>query len=75
MQAPRKSVGTQANDNNMVTVMKTNYQQPVKTDLLATPLFNKENSGTDVQMCNHRTITPRPIKNMPPHVGKKSVVS
>jgi len=40
----------------MVTVMKTNYQQPVKTDLLATPLVNKENSGTAVEVLEGQGI-------------------
>jgi hypothetical protein len=33
----RKAVETQENDINMVTVRKMNYQQPVKSDLVATP--------------------------------------
>ena len=56
MQAPRKSVGTQANDINMVTVMKKIYQQPVKSDLFPTPLVNNENSGTDVEVVEGQCI-------------------
>jgi hypothetical protein len=43
-------VGLQANDINIVTVKKMNYQQPVKTDVQAMPVDNKENSGTAVEV-------------------------
>jgi hypothetical protein len=56
MQAAGKGARSQANDVNMMTVKKINYEQPVKTDLLATALDNKKNSCTDDEVMEGQCI-------------------